>query len=229
MILAPQQGAAVPLDGDSVDLGQPEFLFLDYALDGGFTAVLTGSFVDQTVLFEGLLGQELHFEVDVTVDVPTPLESAYRGGLLVFTSIRVRNTSALACPNYPDRLPLSVKNIVGDTVEATDPTAPAGKLCDVEDELNGFDSPFGGGVQFLAFQFGGNPGDEHHVSFDVDVNRTFTTDEVAAFYNTGIILANRGFAIVPEPGTLLLVLAGLGALAGTCRMRRKPQHRERAR
>ena len=119
--------------------------------------------------------------------------------------------------------------IVGNTVEATDPTAPAGKLCDVEDELNGFDSPFGDGVQFLAFQFGGNPGDEHHVSFDVEVNRTFTTDEVAAFYNTGIILANRGFAIVPEPATLLMVLAGLGALAGTGRKRRKPQRLERTR
>jgi len=220
-LLAPRPGLALPIEGGSVDLGRPEILFLDFAADTGFTAEITGSFVDQTALFEGLPGQKLHFEVDVTIDVPAPFENVFEGGLLVFTSIRVRNTSDLVCPNYPPRLPLTLTSLSGDTLEATDPTAPAGNLCDGEDELNGFAPPFGEGVQFLAFQFAGSPGDSHHVSFDAEVNRPFTEAEIDAFYGTGIILTNRGFAITPEPASLLLVLAGLAAIAGTRRGSRR--------
>ncbi len=223
VILAPGEGIAVPIGSDSVDLSDPAYVFLDYALDGGFTVSFTEDPVNLD--FGGYIGDQLHFKVDLTLAAPAQYDGVYEGGLMVFTSIRLGNTTPLNCadPNsYPTRLPFVVTNIVaGDAIQATDPIGPSGQMCDLEDDPIGVPSPFGNGVQFLAFRFDGNPGDSYQIAFDVTVTDKDLSDaEYDLLFEDGFLMPFRGFAVIPEPSTLPLVLSGLGALAASRRVRK---------
>ena len=93
MIATPRAGFAVPISGTSVDLSDPQLLFLEYDLDDDFTIDFTTSWVDFP--FNGTVGQRFHLDANLTLDVPAEIEDDYQGGLIVFTSIRVNGTSPL--------------------------------------------------------------------------------------------------------------------------------------